>query len=96
MRHTPGPWHRNIKPATKYPTIFAGRNTHVAYLKVAGLSEEEVEGNCDLIAAAPAMLEALEWALQYVRMPDGVDPEAFAAEYNKAHTAIAKAKGGAP
>ena len=28
--HTKGPWHRNISPATKYTTIFAGRNTHVA------------------------------------------------------------------
>lgn len=56
--HTPGPWSRNIKPASKYPTIFAGRCTHVAALKIEGLSASEVEGNADLIAAAPELLAA--------------------------------------
>ena len=32
--HTPGPWHRNIPPATKYNTVFAGRNTHVCHMTV--------------------------------------------------------------
>jgi hypothetical protein len=58
--HTSGPWHRNIPPATKYNTIFAGRNTHVARLSVDGLSAAEVEANCNLIAAAPDMLTALQ------------------------------------
>lgn len=31
-KHTPGPWHRNIKPAGKYRVIFTGRNTHIAML----------------------------------------------------------------
>jgi len=52
-------WHRNIKPAKKYPVIFAGRNTHVATVDCA-LSEEDAEQVCDLIVAAPAMLDALE------------------------------------
>src|SRR5690349_9189461 len=34
--HTPGPWHRNIKPATKYPTVWSGRNLHVAYVSTGG------------------------------------------------------------
>ena len=58
--HTPGPWHRNIKPAARYPIVFAGRNTHVAQIKTQGLSEAEQEANCNLIAAAPDMLAALE------------------------------------
>ncbi|MBN7763834.1 hypothetical protein JYP52_22095 [Nitratireductor aquibiodomus] len=68
IAHTPGPWHRNIKPARKYPTVWAGRNTHIAAV-VAGapygsgngetMSDEEMEANIDLIAAAPEMLEAL-------------------------------------
>jgi hypothetical protein len=58
--HTPGPWHRNIPPATKYTTIFAGRNTHVARLSVDGLPAAEVEANCNLIAAAPDLLAALQ------------------------------------
>lgn len=59
--HTKGPWHRNVPPATKYTTIFAGRNTHVARVVTdGGLAPEEVEANCDLIAAAPELLNALE------------------------------------
>lgn len=53
-------WHRNIKPASKYPIIFEGRNTHVAQVLTQGLSEEEIERNCNLIAAAPELLEMLK------------------------------------
>ena len=55
-KHTPGPWSRNIPPATKYNTVFAGRNTHVAHLEVRGMDAGEIEGNCNLIAAAPDLL----------------------------------------
>jgi hypothetical protein len=58
-KHTPGPWARNIKPASMYPVIFAGRNTHIARVFSQGLSEEETEANCNLIAAAPGHLDAL-------------------------------------
>ncbi len=58
---TPGPWHRNIKPATRYPTIWSGRNTHVAYVVTGGgLTPEAVEANIRLIAAAPDMLAFIE------------------------------------
>lgn len=69
--HTPGPWHRNIKPASKYPVVWAGRNTHVAMV-VRGapprsgsgetMPDAEMEANIDLIAAAPEMYEALKLA----------------------------------
>lgn len=62
MKHTPGPWHRNIKPASKYNTVFAGRNQHIAHLHVYGLSDDELEANCNLIAAAPELLKALKLA----------------------------------
>jgi hypothetical protein len=62
VRCTQGRWSRNIAPASKYPVIFAGRNTHVAMVINKGLPAEEVEANCNLIAAAPDMLEALEAA----------------------------------
>ncbi len=58
-QHTPGPWSRNIKPATKYPTLFAGRNTHICTVSVSGLPPETVEANMLLIRAAPDMLAAL-------------------------------------
>ncbi len=60
MTHTPGPWHRNIKPARKYVTIFAGRNTHICHLAVEGLTDDEIESNCNLITAAPNLLAALK------------------------------------
>jgi len=60
--HTPGPWHRNIPLASKYVTIFAGRNTHVCCLTPTGLKDEEIEGNAHLIAAAPELLEAAQLA----------------------------------
>lgn len=58
MNHTKGPWHRNIPPASHYPIIFAGRNTHVARIFSQGLPDSEVEANADLVAGAPALLEA--------------------------------------
>lgn len=60
---TQGDWGRNIKPATKYNTIYAGRNTHVCHL-AGGLSTEETEANCNLIVAAPKMFETLERVLR--------------------------------
>lgn len=70
-KHTPGPWHRNIKPGTKYPTVFAGRNTHVARAVVDGLPPEQVEANVDLIAAAPALLDALIEMVDAVQFMSG-------------------------
>lgn len=58
--HTAGPWYRNIKPATKYTTVWSGRNKHVAYVATSGLAEDEVEANICLISAAPEMLEILK------------------------------------
>lgn len=55
--HTKGGWNRNIKPASKYPTIFAGRCTHVAYIATRGITDEEAEGNINLIVAAPDLLD---------------------------------------
>lgn len=54
--HTPGPWSRNVPPATKYPTVWSGRNKHVAYVKTDGLPSAQVEANLQLIAAAPDLL----------------------------------------
>lgn len=57
--NTPGPWGRNIKPASHYPIVYAGRNTHIAQVITQGLTEAEAEANCNLIAAAPELLEML-------------------------------------
>jgi hypothetical protein len=60
MAYTPGPWHRNIKPASKYPTIFAGRNTHICHLSTGEKTDAELEANISLITASPDLLAALE------------------------------------
>jgi hypothetical protein len=69
MTHTSGPWHRNIKPASHYPVIFAGRNTHVARVIDQGLPEAEIEANCNLIAAAPELLAAAKDMLNTMESP---------------------------
>jgi len=77
-KHTPGRWSRNIKPAKKYNTIHAGRNTHICYLAVTGLTEEEIEANCDLIVAAPEMLEALDSVFRMLLGPEPKTLEDYA------------------
>lgn len=96
-KHTPGPWHRNIKPASKYNVVFAGRNTHVAAVKTEGLSEAEIEANMDLIAAAPELLDALQAIV--AECSPGNRPystDSYLPEHllEQARVAIAKAMGG--
>lgn len=87
-QHTPGPWSRNISADGKYPTIFAGRNQHVA---VASQQKDpaETEANISLIAAAPELLEACAQALAAMEL------NGHAAEYTPGllRAAIAKARG---
>ena len=61
-----GDWHRNIPPVTRYPIIFAGRNTHIARIITEGLSPEEAEANTNLIVASPKMYLALKEARNYI------------------------------
>lgn len=92
-QHTPGPWRRNIKPISRYPIIFAGRNTHVAQVLVSqGMAVGEDEANAELILAAPDLLAALEVMVKAYwedGTPDGQQPDAI----EKACAAIAKARG---
>lgn len=93
--HTPGPWSRNIPPARKYSTIFAGRNTHIAMVQSTGLTDLEIEANTDLIAAAPDLLAALEALTEWGRT--WTSPIGTNSPLNlliAACAAITKAKGG--
>lgn len=90
--HTPGPWHRNIKPATRYNTVWAGRNTHVLRVVVDGLSEGEVEANICLASAAPELLAA---AQAFVKPFEGIEMVKGNA-VDLARAAIAKATGSTP
>ena len=91
-KFTPGPWSRNIKPAKKYNTIFAGRNTHICQLSVLRLSDEEVEHNCNLIASAPEMYEALKATLQ-LNLHTYQNGSIGAMVFDRIRSAIAKADG---
>lgn len=93
-KHTPGPWHRNVPPARKYCVVFSGRNTHVAAVKSDGLTDSEIEANCNLIAAAPDLLEALEVILRkYEAQADYAEIDTDGESVAKANAAIAKARG---
>jgi hypothetical protein len=96
--HTLGPWGRNIKPASRYPVIFAGRNTHVAQVITKGLPESECEANADLIAAAPELLAALRRIASACLLPESngvtLTPEAMLTAIGKvAQVAVNKADG---
>lgn len=95
-KHTPGPWHRNIRAGGKYTTVFAGRNQHVASVHQQK-DPDEVEANIDLIAAAPDLLAALQDALDNciwrADCPTPISSEEAQRLYDKARAAIAKAKG---
>jgi hypothetical protein len=90
--HTPGPWHRNIAPASKYPVIFAGRNTHVALTLTQGLPVEQQEANANLIAAAPVLLAAAQEMLR-VETSQGISDRVFDAALDTLTTAIRRAHG---
>lgn len=92
-KHTPGPWYRNIKPATKYPIIFAGRNTHIAVIDTVGKSEEEVEANINLALSAPQLLEALQAAYKFIQHVDDLHQTDYSGEplQSLVEAAIAKA-----
>lgn len=75
---TPGPWSRNIPPASKYPVVFAGRNTHVA--SVCAQKDPAVqEANLRLILRAPELLDLLKTARPHLdpaggsRLPRTID-----------------------
>ena len=94
-KHTPGPWHRNVAPATKYTVIFAGRNEHIAAIRHAKIGDE-AEANHDLIAAAPDLLAALENAANVLAALATGQLEKIERDspaLMKCRAAIAKAKG---
>ncbi len=94
MNHTSGPWGRNIKPVSQYPTIYGGpkgNHVHIAHVLSRGLPPTESEANADLIAAAPELLQALielkEWALAEYdlrQMPNGCVLEDILTQADKA------------
>ena len=92
-KHTRERWGRNIAPVSRYPIIYAGRNTHVAQVVTRGLPEAEAEANADLIAAAPDLLAALARLVEAVRGGDETAGCSMDDALIDADEAIAKATG---
>lgn len=87
-KHTKGPWGRNIPPASKYPVIYAGRNTHVAQVISKGLPDAEVEANANLIAAAPELLALARRVARLGQHPAPGQRECLCGQCDMVRTAI--------
>ena len=86
---TPGPWTVQLHNDLDTGDIRGANNEEIAICYMP---------DATLIAAAPAMYEALQWAKQYLRMPDfhpdnSYNSEEWARDYNKLNDALAQAEG---
>lgn len=72
--HTPGPWHTSSTHRGAAVDIGAANGANVAL--VSGPAEngaDEFKANARLIAAAPDLLAALEYARNHIMNPDNTD-----------------------
>ena len=98
-KHTPGPWNCNRASAAGREIIVSEVSpVDVAVLSHRDKSQSEINANARLIAAAPDLLEALEWCAETlaVFVADGsAAPESVIGKnLTTARAAIAKATGG--
>ena len=100
-QHTQGPWKAVQHPREhKWAWTIEGADGVGQSIARMGLvnDAQAVAANAALIAAAPAMYEALQWARQYLRMPNfhpdnSYNSEQWARDYNKLTDALAQAEG---
>jgi hypothetical protein len=91
--HTPSPWHLQKSESDFIIVHYDGENrSHVAKLFDSTLCEEHgsLSANARLIAAAPDLLDALDWALRQIE--DDLDPDHQVA-FDVAFSTLRKAKG---
>ena len=81
---TPGPWSREVGAGRG--AWIAGANMHGWAALACGNTDAEAEANARLIAAAPELYEALQFARDELRGQ-------FGAEYDDIDAALAKARG---
>ena len=91
--HTPGLWTVDPKTLAVYAP---DRHGHAADVRVAEcgrtlLPADEIRANAALVAAAPDLLAALQWALAQIE--DSLDPDHQAA-LESARAVVARATGG--
>jgi hypothetical protein len=92
--HTPGPWHASEEAAGNNPDIYIEAPGHGTVAEIGGGPLPVRRANARLIAAAPAMKEALEKIARYQGEHDGQDFDtAFQAVEKIARAALAKQDG---
>ena len=96
-KHTPGPWSAHYN--NEGLTVFSPDNVTVAYVDYDECEERPVEANAHLIAAAPAMYEALRNAAEWLNdmscehgteQDDGMSKDCVVCQVN---AALAQAEG---
>ena len=101
VKHTPGPWAVDSDGSGWYIEATPERGHSLAFIASPEFQEEpdtsasEAEANARLIAAAPDLLEALQWLVDILPDPDLDNDELQRTWTRRARAAIAKATGGA-
>lgn len=92
-KHTPGPWSAHYN--NEGLTVFSPDNVPVAYVDYDECEERPVEANAHLIAAAPAMYEALQAMLNGILFTRGasMSEDRWQTLTTIARTALAQAEG---
>lgn len=71
-KHTPGPWAAHVNEITETYEVQAPKapmgHSHICNTDSLNVSHDTKRANASLIAAAPEMLEALEYLVNEVRM----------------------------
>ena len=97
MKHTKAPWdvHNTCNVLEIHPLHDEDGVEIIAEIPSdAEQSQEEKEANANLIAAAPELLEACKYVVQYHRENDSGDGELFGLDFvTTCISAIAKAEG---
>lgn len=98
--HTKGPWTIELVGTQPYVRMFVGKvglpnETGFARFSVQPYTDtKKALANAKLIAAAPDLLEALQFALPIMESLSGFENGVYQCDLMKMRAAIAKAKGG--
>jgi hypothetical protein len=89
--HTPGPWKiRYEKSGRTIDAVIVMGKSSAYFTRGIGQTFDEQQSNARLIAAAPELLTALEWALD--QLDDDLDPD-YQAAFDAARATVKKATG---
>ena len=95
MTHTPGPWRVTEDLLNDFPAIVDAKGERVAVLpRVCPQNEPVKRANAGLMAAAPEMLEVLEWLLEeFDRRELGDEAVFYGSDMVQVRATVKKARG---